>query len=109
MKHVSYCHLAVAVSLLVLQGACVPDNALTPKVESTLGAALADVSHPALDFAAKFFSGGIGIPAILPTRCPLDAASQSFVCSPLVSGGHTLVQRFTLLDASGGKQSAFDP
>jgi hypothetical protein len=109
MKHVSYCHLAVAVSLLALQGACVPDNALTPKVESTLDAALADVSHPALDFVSKFFSGGIGIPTIRPTRCSLDSASQSFVCSPLAAAGQTLTQRFSLLDATGGKQSGFDP
>jgi hypothetical protein len=107
MKRLHLCRLAVAP--LVLAAACVPDDALTPKVQPTLGAALADVSHPALDYVAKWFSGGIGIPTILPTRCPLESASQSFVCAPLVSNGHTLVQRFTLLDAAGGKQTAFDP
>lgn len=110
MKHVSSCHLAVAVSLLVLQGACVPDNALTPNVQPTLDAALTDVAHPALSWASQWFSGAPVItPKIVPTRCPFESASQSFVCSPLTAQGLTLTQRFTLLDAGGGKQSGFDP
>jgi len=100
------CLTAAAVPMFAI--GCVPADALTPKVQPTLDAALADVSHPALDFVSKFFSGGIGIPTIDPARCPLEPSSQTFVCAPLVSGEHTLVQRFTLLDATGGKQSTFD-
>ena len=101
--------LAVAVALPVLAGACVATDATTPLVPSTLNAALGDVAHPALDWASGFFSGrGILTPAIVPTRCPFDAASQYFVCSPLTGGDLTLNQRFTLLDAGGARQSAFD-
>jgi hypothetical protein len=89
--------------------ACVPDDAFLPKVPSTLDAALSEVAHPALDRASAWFSGAdiVTLP-IVPTRCPLDSASRYFVCSPLSGGGLTLNQRFTLLDASGGTQSAFD-
>jgi hypothetical protein len=108
-KVVRFRSLAAAVALPVLAGACVPDDALTPRVPSTLDAALADLTHPALDVVAATFSGaGLVTPRIVPTRCPFDAASQSFVCTPLTGIGITLTQRFQLLDAAGGRQSAFD-
>lgn len=110
MNHcVGRAYVVLAVALPILAGACVPaEDALTPKVAPTLDAALADIAHPALNWAEGFFSGAGAIPSIVPTRCPFDAASQYFVCSPLVGGDITLNQRFTLLDAGGGKQSAFD-
>jgi hypothetical protein len=109
MKRFRRC-LVVAIALPVLAAACVPDDALTPKVPPTLDAALADIAHPALDRASEFFSAANVItPKIDPTRCPFESASRSFVCSPLAARGLTLTQRFTLLDATGGKQSAFDP
>jgi hypothetical protein len=101
--------LSAALALPVLASACVPADATSPKDEATLTAALADVAHPALDWPSRFFSGaGVVTPEIFPARCPFDAASQFFVCSPLSGGGLTLNQRFTLQDAGGGKQSACD-
>ena len=101
--------LVAALALPVLASACVPADATSPKVEPTLDAALAEVAHPALDWASRFFSGaGVVTPQILPFRCPFDATSQFFVCSSLSGGGLTLNQRFTLQGANGGKQSAFD-
>ena len=101
--------LVAALALPVLASACVPSDATSPKVEPTLTAALADIAHPALDWASRFFSGaGVVTPEIFPARCPFDATSQYFVCSPLSGNGLTLNQRFTLLSASGAKQSAFD-
>jgi hypothetical protein len=102
--------LVAALALPVLASACVPADATSPRLEPTLGAAFADVAHPALDWPSRFFSGaGVVAPAILPSRCPFDATSQFFVCSPLTGNGLTLNQRFTLQNASGGRQSAFDP
>jgi len=110
MKRLPHRCLAVALALPVLAGACVPDDAFTPKVAPTLDAALTDVAHPALQWASQWFSGASVItPKIIPTRCPFESASQSFVCSPLTARGLTLTQRFTLMDVAGGKQSAFDP
>ena len=101
--------LVVAVTLPVVAGACVPEDALIARAPNSLGAALADLAHPALDNVAATFSGaGVLMPAIVPAKCPFEAASQSFVCSPLSAIGLTLTQRYELLDATGGKQSAFD-
>jgi hypothetical protein len=101
--------LVAAIALPVLASACVSVDATKPLVPSTLDAALNDVAHPALDRASAWFSGaGVVALPIVPTRCPFESASQFFVCSPLSGRGLTLNQRFTLLDASGGKQSAFD-
>jgi hypothetical protein len=99
----------LALALPIFAGACVSVDATTPLVPPTLDAALADVAHPALDWASQWFSGAniVTLP-IVPARCPFESASQFFVCSPLSGGGLTLNQRFTLLDASGGKQSVFD-
>lgn len=99
----------LAIVLPVLAGACVATDATKPLVPSTLDQALADVAHPALDWSSTFFSGvGVVTLPIVPARCPFDQASQFFICAPLGGGGLTLNQRFTLLDASGAKQSAFD-
>src|SRR5690242_14301240 len=102
--------IVAATALPILASACVSADALAPKVPPpSLDAALADVAHPALDWPSRFFSGaGVLTPAIVPTRCQFDAPSQYFVCSPLAGNGLTLNQRFSLADAGGGKQSAFD-
>lgn len=110
MKRLPFRRLAVVLALPVLAGGCVPDDAFAPKVQPTLDAALTDVAHPALNWASQWFSAaGVITPKIVPTRCAFESASQSFVCSPLTARGLTLTQRFTLLDATGGKQSAYDP
>ena len=100
--------LVAALALLGFANACVSADALTPKTPSTLDAALADIAHPALNFVDAEFSGvGFDTPPIIPAQCPFDPATQFFVCQQLTAGGLTLTQRFTLLDASGAKQSAF--
>jgi hypothetical protein len=102
--------ILAAAALPVLASACASADALAPKVPPpSLDAALADVAHPALDWPSRFFSGaGVLTPAIVPTRCQFDTPSQYFVCSPLTANGLTLNQRFSLADAGGGKQPAFD-
>jgi len=101
--------LAAVVALPVVAGACIPADALTPHVTSTLDAALAEVAHPALDYASAAFSGaGLVAQPIVPSRCPLDSTTSSFVCAPLSGRGLTLNQRFTLLDSAGARQTAFD-
>ena len=101
--------LAAVVALPVVAGGCIPADALTPHVASTLDAALAEIAHPALDHASAAFSGaGLVVPPIVPSRCPLDATTSSFVCAPLNGAGLTLSQRFALLDSAGDRQAAFD-
>jgi len=101
--------LTLALALPVVAGACASD-VLAPLDPPTLDAAMADLAHPALDWASAWFSGaGLVAPAITPTSCTFDAASQFFVCTPLTADGLALKQRFSLLDANGNTQSAFDP
>jgi hypothetical protein len=96
--------------LSVLVGGCAADAPTTPAATPTLDAALAEVAHPALDFATATFSGaGAVVPAIIPSTCQLDTASQVFVCAQVTGGWLTLDQSYVLLDAAGAKQSAFDP
>jgi hypothetical protein len=107
--HVRFRRPIAACALSVLVGGCASDSATTPKAPPTLSAALAEIAHPALDYASATFSGaGVVAPAILPSRCSFDAAAQAFVCDALVGSGLTLTQQFVLFDASGAKQSAFD-
>ena len=97
-------------TLAVVADACISDTAVAPGPSNdTLDAALAEVTLPALDYAAATFSGaGIITPTIVPSRCQFDGASQTFICGALSGGGLTLNQHYTLLDAVGGKQSAYD-
>ncbi len=97
-------------ALSVLVGGCASDSSTKPAAAPTLDAALAEVAHPALNFATATFSGaGAVVPAIVPSSCPFDTAAQAFVCAPVTGGWLTLDQRYVLMDAAGGKQSAFDP
>ena len=76
----------------------------------TLGQTLAELSNPALA-AGGLALVDIDTPAasLDPTSCPYSAEVESFVCAPISKGGVTIKQRFTLLTASGTRQSAFDP
>jgi len=101
--------LAAVTALSALVGACVPADAFSPRVPSTLDGALAEAALPALDYAAAAFSGAgmVALP-IVPSRCSFEPATSSFVCAPLSGGGLTLNQRFVLVDSAGNRQSAFD-
>jgi len=95
--------------LSVLVGGCASDAATTPAATQTLEAALAEVAHPALDLTTATFSGaGAVVPVIDPSQCQFENSAQAFVCTPVTGGWLKLDQRYVLLDAAGGKQSAFD-
>ena len=97
-------------TLAVVAEACISDMAVAPQRPiDTLDAALAEVTIPALAYAAATFSGvGAITPTIVPGRCQFDGDSGTFICDALTGGGLTLNQHYTLLDAAGGKQSAYD-
>jgi hypothetical protein len=77
---------------------------------ATLSQALAELTIPALAVGGLSLVD-IDTPAasLEPTTCPYSAEVQSFVCAPISESGITVKQSFTLLSASGAKQSAFDP
>ena len=100
-----------ALALAALASACGSDSSTAPNntTPATLDQALAELSIPAVASASGvFYDAGVTAPALLPSRCPYTAASQSFVCTPFSASGVTIDQAFTLLTAAGAKQSAFD-
>jgi hypothetical protein len=99
-----------ALALAALVGACGADSSTAPNTTpATLDQALAELSIPAVSSASgALFDAGVTAPALLPSRCPYAAASQSFVCTPFSASGVTIDQTFTLLTASGAHQAAFD-
>lgn len=99
-----------ALALAAVAGACGSDASTAPvSAPATLDQALAELSIPAVSSANNaFYDAGVTAPALLPSRCPYAADSQSFVCTPFSASGVTVNQVFTLLTASGAKQSAFD-
>jgi hypothetical protein len=107
-------YVAAALLSFVFASACGSDSA-TSSLESpadgvSLTEALSQLSLPAVG-ATDIFRTGVpdAIPALDPSKCVYTASSQSFVCSTVKASNLTFSQSYTLLDASGNKQSAFSP
>ena len=103
--------------LVAIATACGSDSSVAPNTQNdpnnpnapqaTLEQALTELTLPVL--AAAGGSATVPIGLVLSTgRCAYTAASQSFVCPPATASGLTINQSFTLLTASGAKQSAFN-
>jgi hypothetical protein len=102
-------HVILALALATVAAACSSDSSTTPNVQPvTLDQALAEISTPAISAAANSFVSGPDLPALASSRCAYQASSQSFACTPVVLSPLTFTQSFTLLDANGAAQSAFD-
>lgn len=102
-------HAVLALALATLAAACGSDSSTSPSVQPvTLDQALAELSTPAISGAAASFVGGPDLPALAASRCAYQSSSQSFACTPIVVSGLTVTQSFTLLDANGASQPAFD-
>jgi hypothetical protein len=104
-----------AVVLVVVASACGSDGAVGPNTpnppqtpNTTLEQALGELTLPVLATAGSSISGLFPGGAQLGARCAYAADSQRFVCPPATASGLTINQSFTLLTASGAKQSAFD-
>jgi len=106
-------HLA---ALLVVVATACSDSPVAPSTsddasepQATLEQALTELTLPVLSVAGGSVSATIPVGLVLGTaRCAYTAESQSFVCPPATASGVTINQSFTLLTASGAKQSAFD-
>jgi hypothetical protein len=98
-------------ALTIVAAACDGDSTSpTNYPPATLDQALAELSIPALGATGPSLVGiDVGAPSLDPASCPYSATEQSFVCTPIFESGITIDRSFTLLNASGGKQSAFDP
>jgi hypothetical protein len=98
-----------ALAFAAFAGACEAGSPLeTGPGRVSLEEALAELAVPALQPAMTTFTGVGPSPAIAPSTCAYDGASESFVCAPVPANGLTLARSFTLVSAAGAKQSAFD-
>lgn len=99
--------LVVAAASLAACG----DGTAPARPDATVDSLLADVS--AIDSYSAMGTTMLGVPPVPTTRtasaaCVFVAASQSFECPPVTSGGMTAKRTYQLLDATGKPQSAFD-
>jgi hypothetical protein len=104
-------HIVAALLSLVVASACGSDSSVAPTTQTgSLTDAVAQLSVPAIGAAAAV-SGlpGGALATFDASRCAYSATSQSFTCPTVTTSGLTFKQSFTLLDASGGKQSAYGP
>ena len=98
-----------ALAAVALTVACVTDPLLAPgEGRLSLEEALAELDVPAIRLAMGAYTTLGPASAPDPSSCPFQAASESFVCPPITAGGLTLSRSFTLVDAAGAKQAAFD-
>ncbi|MEP6730009.1 MAG: hypothetical protein ABJE10_05200 [bacterium] len=101
------------VMLGALISACSSDKSVapTPREPATLSQVLSEMALP------SFAEMSVGLPNVpsqalatpIPSNCSYAAASSAFVCATVTVTGLTITQSYTLLDASGRPQSAFDP
>lgn len=99
-----------AVVALGLLAACSADSALAPSSSFDLSAALGELSPSSVPGASSTIAMN-SVPAtsaITPSSCAYASGTQSFTCPSVTVNGVTIARSFTLLDASGASQSAFD-
>jgi hypothetical protein len=101
--------------MVVAATACGSDSPAGPSSSETTNAphttleqALTELTLPVLGVGSVSATIPVGL-GLGAGRCAYTAASQSFVCPSSTASGITINQSFTLLTASGAKQSAFDP
>jgi hypothetical protein len=103
-----------ALAALAALAGCSSDGPQAPSAIAPLDVAplLAEATPPSLPampelvMAAPYDAAGVGArvgvrAGAVPTSCPYDAASRSFVCAPVTRDGLTVTFAYTLLDAAG--------
>jgi hypothetical protein len=101
---------AVLAAVLALAGACSDSTGPSDVQPMDLSQVLAELQPSALAPLASQLSSvpAAAITAPVPSSCSYDGASKSFVCPNVSVTGVTVSRSFTLLDASGAPQAAFD-
>ena len=107
---VSPIRLAALVAGLALAGACSDSTGPSDVQPSDLSAVLGELQPSSLAPAVAAISP-VPVPSFTapaPSSCSYDGASKSFVCPNVTISGITVSRTFTLLDANGTPQTAFD-
>lgn len=99
----------LAVAALGALVACGADSATGP-TSADLSSVLGELSPSSIPGGSVTVAMN-GVPstsAITPSACAFSSSSQSFTCPTITTSGFTIARSFTLLDASGAPQSAYD-
>lgn len=103
-------HLAALAALFAFAGACSdstgPSNVQPANLNEVLGELQPSSLAPAVAIMAPVPVPSFSAP--VPSSCTYDSASKSFVCPNVTVSGITASRSFTLLDANGTPQTAFD-
>lgn len=105
-----HCLRFVAVGALL--SACSSDSSVAPtnRQPADLTQVLHEMALPSLSGATSLAGAPVAaLSAPTPSGCTYSASTQSFACPGVTVSGLTITQSYTLLDASGRPQSAFDP
>lgn len=109
MRHARPLRRAALVGLAVLASAC-SDTTAPADQPAGLSEVLAEMQPAALAGVIASLSpapvAGLGAP--VPSSCRFDAAAKSFTCPTVSVSGLSVSRTFTLFDANGAPQSAFD-
>ena len=102
--------VAAAAAILALTGACSDSTGPSDVQPANLNEVLAELQPQLLASSASMISAAPvpSFSAPAPSSCSYDGASKSFVCPNVTVSGVTASRSFTLLDASGAPQTAFD-
>jgi hypothetical protein len=102
--------LAALAAILALTGACSDSTGPSDVQPADLSQVLAELQPSSLAPLAGQVSGVpvAALAAPVPSSCSYESASKSFVCPNVSVSNITVSRSFTLLDASGAPQTAFD-
>jgi hypothetical protein len=101
---------AAFVTLAGLASACSDSTAPSSVQPAELSQVLAELQPSSLDALGSQISAApaVGLSAPVPSSCTYDSGTKSFICPNVSVTGITVTRSFTLLDAGGNPQSAFD-
>jgi hypothetical protein len=111
MSILRHARIAALAALAMFAGACGDSSTGPADIQpADLSQVLAELQPSSIAPLADQLSAvpltAVGAPT--PSTCTFDGASKSFVCPNVSVTGVTVSRSFTLLDASGAAQSAFD-
>ena len=102
--------LAPLAAILALAGACSDSTGPSTDQPADLSQVLAEL-QPSLLASSVSMVSPVPAPSFsapVPSSCSYDGAAKSFVCPTVTVSGVTASRSFTLFDASGAPQAAFD-
>ncbi|CAN5914585.1 hypothetical protein BH11GEM2_BH11GEM2_27550 [soil metagenome] len=106
-------HFLALAAAAMLAGCGGDSSVATTSTPTDLAQVFREMSLPAISGATSA-AAGIERPTTplaggVPTGCSYALASQAFVCAPITTNGITITQSYSLLNASGGSLSFFEP